>query len=55
MSKTFREGYYDEDKWTIKKIRKTSKQKRHKVKDFLRLIEEDEINYDEDIFEDFED
>ena len=47
MSKTFRESYYD-DKWKMKKIGKTSKQKRHKVRDYIRQIERGEIN-EEDI------
>jgi len=53
MSKTFRDGYYDEDGWRRKKQGKPHKQKRQKVKDYLRQIQED---FEEDIdFDEFDD
>jgi hypothetical protein len=50
MSKTFKEGYYNDDNWGIKKVEKTNKQKRQKVNDYLRNIgrrgcKEEEINF----------
>lgn len=39
MSKTFREGYYEDDGLKIKKLNKTNKQKRQRVRDYLRQIE----------------
>jgi hypothetical protein len=54
MSKTFKEGYED-DNWTTKKVGKTNKQKRQKIKDYLKNIGrrgyEEEFDIDEEIKE----
>jgi len=52
MSKTFKEDYYGDDGWGRKKQGKSSKQKRLKVKDYLRHLEQNGIIEDEDF--DFE-
>ena len=52
MSKTFREGYYEDEGWRKEKIGKTSKQKRQKVKDYLKQIEFEELDEEDEL--DFE-
>jgi hypothetical protein len=52
MSKTFREGYYEEDSLKIKRIAKTHKQKRQKVRDYIRQIELGDLPEEDD--EEFE-
>jgi len=49
MSKSFREGYYEDDRRGIKKVGKSNKQGRQKVKDYLRKINFEEI--DDDVVE----
>lgn len=54
MSKTFKENYYNEEGRDIKKLKKTHKQKRQRVKDYLRQIEKFGESEDiEDINNDF--
>jgi len=49
MSRTFKDSYYESDNFGRKNQGKSSKQKRQKIKDYLRNIED----FDED-FEDVE-
>jgi len=51
MSKTFKEDYYGDDNWGKKKQGKSSRQKRQKVKDYLRHIDGD---FEEDFKEEIE-
>jgi len=51
MSKTFKEDYYGDDGWGKKVIGKSIRKTRHKVKDYLRQIEADDIDEDFDIDE----
>jgi len=51
MSKSFRESYYDGNDEGMKKIRKTSKQKRQRVKDYLRQIEHGGVPEEDEDFE----
>lgn len=50
MSKSFRDTY-DIDNFGTKRINKSHKQKRQKVKDYLRQIDTDNIPDDEDFDE----
>lgn len=50
MSKSFRDTY-DSDNFGTKRINKSHKQKRQKVKDYLRQIDTDNIPDDEDFDE----
>jgi hypothetical protein len=54
MSKTFRENYYDNDSCGIKKVGKSYKHKRQKVKDYLRRIDIDIIENDESLKDEIE-
>jgi hypothetical protein len=52
MGKTFREGYYEEDDLGNHKNNRNNKQTRHKVKDYLRNIDFEDLDEDEEL--DFE-
>lgn len=47
MSKTFRENYYDGDNYGMKKAGKSKS--RQKVKDYLRKIDLDNLEEDEEL------
>lgn len=51
MSKTFKKGYFDRDNWGIKKVGKSNKQKRQKVKDYLRHIEKNGVDESDEDFD----
>ena len=54
MSKTFHENYYDSDDYGMKKVGKSHKHSRQKVKDCLRKIDFDSLEEDEDLKEEIE-
>jgi hypothetical protein len=49
MSKSFRDDYYEYEDWKIKKIKKSYKQKRQKVKDYLKRIDTAYVKNSDDI------
>jgi len=52
MSKSFREGYYEDDYRGMKKVGKSNKQGRQKVKDYLRKIDFNNLEeIDDDVVE----
>jgi len=54
MSKTFRENYYDADNYGMEKVGKSQKKSRQKVKDYLRKIDLDSLEEDEEYEEEID-